>query len=124
MSKTITVRELKALLEGMDMLQGKTWVPNAQQWRKIRQKISQLEDEELVYVKELEEEEEYNAPQAPRPRAPMPTSAPPTSALDEAASTPAPTPLPNAARPHQTADGKTKTPDIDTSNGYNVSAFE
>lgn len=41
--KTITIQEFKAWLEGVEEMQGSTWAPDAQQWKRIRQKINQIE---------------------------------------------------------------------------------
>ena len=126
--KTLTVREFKSLLEGMDLLQGKSWTPNSTQWKIIRKKINMLEDEEVILFKDISDEVQVSrtseagqspvqhvrggdhttsAPSQPRPMIQ-------SSVLEEV-------PVPHA--PPKVKNGK--TPDIDTSkSGYVVSAFE
>lgn len=40
----VTVVELKSWLEGVEDMQGPAWVPNKEQWKKIRNKIQLLID--------------------------------------------------------------------------------
>lgn len=44
-----SVKEIKALLQGIDILHGGTeWCPDVQQWKRIRDKINQLKDEDPI----------------------------------------------------------------------------
>jgi hypothetical protein len=48
--KPLSIRELKAWLEGIDDIQGgrEKWTPDQNQWKRIREKIDQLPDESFV----------------------------------------------------------------------------
>lgn len=41
-----TVKEFKAWLEGIEQVQDKKWVPNAKQWKLIRDKINSISEVE------------------------------------------------------------------------------
>ena len=43
-SKTITVKEFRYWLEGVEEMQDSAWVPNPVQWRRIRDKINDIEE--------------------------------------------------------------------------------
>lgn len=48
--KIFTVKELKALLQGMDILHGtKSWSPDKDQWERIRSKIDSLSEGSEIY---------------------------------------------------------------------------
>ena len=44
MSKTISVKAFKSMVEGMDMIGGDDWSPSPEQWKKIREKIELLDE--------------------------------------------------------------------------------
>jgi hypothetical protein len=46
----ISLTEFKAWLQGIEEMQPADWAPNAEQWTKIKQKISSIEDEVDVEV--------------------------------------------------------------------------
>jgi hypothetical protein len=50
--KTITIKEIKFWLEGITEFQDDDWVPNAEQWRTVREKIMSLKEDssEVVYT--------------------------------------------------------------------------
>lgn len=118
----VTVSELKALLEGIEILQGDEFVPTGEQWARIREKIMLLEDSGKAPP--------TPAPQQAAPRVQMPNpalTAPATSTLTDPAQRVNPQPLnPNSPLANGgSPDQPFKTPNIDTSKtGYNPDAFE
>lgn len=49
MSKNnLTIDQFKAWLEGVEDMQGKDWVPDKEQWKKIRTKIKQLTENQTI----------------------------------------------------------------------------
>ena len=70
----VTVSHLKAWIEGIEEFQEAGWVPNAAQWKKIREKIDQLVETEP-------EEEQEDMPSVVRPnpaRVVNPSAIPPS----------------------------------------------
>ena len=43
-NEAISVKAFKSMIEGMDMVSGDDWTPTAEQWKRIRAKIEQLEE--------------------------------------------------------------------------------
>lgn len=122
-----SLKEFKAWLQGVEELQPDGWAPNAEQWKLIRNKIDGIVEEKPA------------APQPQRsltqPTQPMPShnqaqanpvvqtalpQPPPVGGLPpvEVEMTPAARKLLNPG-----ADGKTQTPDMDTSDGNVTSPF-
>lgn len=67
----LTLDMFKAWLQGVEEMQGPDWTPSPEQWRKIREKLEQIEEEESVVVA---------APQTqPAPYFSMPQMPPPQS---------------------------------------------
>lgn len=87
----------KAWLEGVEEMQGEDWTPNAEQWRRIREKLMAIEDTPTTREVNLPSPAFYQNPVPQATSAFMPPLHP----------QPAPGPTPSQ-----------KTPDIDSSNGY------
>lgn len=47
-AKSITIKEFKMWLQGVEEMQDTGWTPNATQWQRIRDKISQIAEEQVV----------------------------------------------------------------------------
>lgn len=93
-----TLALFKAWLSGIEEMQGEDWTPNATQWKRIKDK--------LMLIEENAAPEPAPAParhfmQAPQQFAPAPVQY-----------MPAPSSFDGGVQPSQ------KTPDIDSSNGY------
>ena len=158
--KIVTVRDFKSMVEGMDTVMGDDWVPDQQQWKRIREKIRMLENappppapapvqQRPVEVPQGSEESILaNFPQVPssipagdinsalppagpsafspenmpRPQAPMITgdAAPMVQGAVPGASIPLDQMTPEALQAAaEVAKGeKVKTPDIDSTDGY------
>ena len=103
----ISLSEFRSWLQGIEDMQDEGWSPDASQWIKIKQKISQIEEDS-----EVELEVVASTPTRPLSNPPsiMPTY--PGTAMNR--------PAPIMQQPPQQfgANGATKTPDIDSSNGY------
>lgn len=143
--KKVSVKEFKAMIHGMDLLGGDDWAPNAEQWKRIRAMIGNLEDEPaasaaaVTYQPPTHVAETLPAPRAqtnappsnnplendsPEFFAPAPPSSIPSGpvAMGQSSSGLAPARQPQPApKPQVNENGAIKTPDIDTSNGYNSS---
>lgn len=144
----ISVKEFKAMIHGMDLLGGDEWAPNIEQWKRIRTMISNLEDEPAVVVTgptsvpamSSAPTRPVSVPSVEQPTA-VPSShnplendnpgfmapAPPSSipsgpvTMGQSSSGLAPVPRPSPPKPRVDEKGTIKTPDIDTSDGYNSS---
>lgn len=98
---TISLAEFKAWLQGVEEMQDADWAPTLVQWRRIRAKFMLIEQSgpptrrHMTYA---EQPHQYGPAYAPEQQS-RPQPLPPglTSGLG----------------------GKTKTPDIDSTNGYN-----
>jgi hypothetical protein len=94
----ITLAEFKAWLSGVEEMQADDWAPTLVQWRRIRAKFMQIEED-----------------QAPQRRGPI-QSYPQQGYFPPADVPPSrPQPLPSSLA------STLKTPDIDSSNGYQSS---
>lgn len=128
--KTITVKEFKMWLEGVEEMQEEGWTPLPAQWARIRAKIASLSDADPAPT--------YTIPSGPIPRAPAPQfqgvgTSPgvrtETSAAPPMVNTSGATGLipsgPVARGPIATQAGTVpvKTPDIDTSAAPYQSGF-
>ena len=51
-TKAKTYSEFMAWLEGVESMQPEDWVPNAEQWKLIREMIGKLKIEERIITKE------------------------------------------------------------------------
>lgn len=140
--KTVTLAEFKAWLEGVEELQPDTWTPTAEQWKLIRNKINMIvADVEGRVIRSVGDAQAESAgtPSAPaRPgRNPIfdmlapnsPSSIPEGGEVIQASSL-----IPRQAHQvvieppggllnNRSADGKLRTPDIDTSNGQYSSSL-
>lgn len=92
----------KAWLSGIEEMQGEDWTPNAEQWKRIKEKLMAIEEAPTTAPAP-----EYTPPRqyAPAPYIPQP------SAFEQPQRLPAP-PQPFGHQP------SARTPDIDSSNGY------
>ena len=147
-AKTISIKEFKMWLEGVEEMQEENWTPDARQWKRIREKIEQIE--------EVTASAPMWAPPGHRPRGtadesslppgmelvfPPMNGAPPSttggttqpvpSALNVGPAQPTGQPVRRASTASgmpvtlSTGDSKTpvKTPDVDTSKGNYDSQF-
>lgn len=123
--ENISLSDFRSWLQGVEDMQADDWVPNSIQWKKIRQKINQIEEVEIP----SRVAPQYTAPQqfvpppsypVPRPMAEMPVMVPPgPSALEVPGGPRVSTFVP----PQIPRLDNTKTPDIDTSNGQYTTNF-
>lgn len=117
--KTISVREFRMWLQGVEEMQDDDWTPSPQQWKRIRDKINNIDDTvpaaKPAPVAVQQPPLQYAPaaiPSGPVPRAPDPVIAGPSGL-----SFPQPRPQMNPLLAG--SGGQIKTPDIDTSaNGY------
>jgi len=150
--KPVSVREFKAMIAGIDIMGGEKFTPNAEQWKRIRDMIDRLEEEQPVPVP-VQTTQSYQPPAvAPAPPqqpaqpagapavanpnnplendnaefvVPAPSGGVPPGPVTRGASTSSLAPVaapPKAPPPMQgegTRENPVKTPDIDTSGGYN-----
>jgi len=127
----ITARELKAMIDGIELISGDNWAPDKQQWKNIRIQIARLRDEEVVstevYLENYEDDEvEIHHPPQHRELVIPSSSMQPDhqQPVQQFVPTRPTTPLAPAAPKLQiAADGSIKTPNIDSSEGYQ-SGFE
>ena len=141
--KEYTLTEFKAWLEGIEEMQPANWAPTEAQWKTIREKLMNIVEEvvEVEVPAAVQPQQVVRPagppmvrqapPTAPAP-APIPMNPPPT-ALPESSALPAqPEMTPAAAAALQgnlpsemvpDAAGKTRTSNIDTSDGNYESSF-
>jgi len=117
-TKTLTIRDFKVMIEGMDMVLGEDWYPTEAQWKRIRAKIDLLIDTSerpITNTRIMSPQSNVVIPEgsvdnilAGFPQVPVPN-------VDVD-----PTPPPPVSSLTQLADGSkgVKTPDIDTTGGY------
>jgi hypothetical protein len=107
---TISLKDFKSWLQGVEDMQEDDWIPNAVQWKKIRSKINLLDDAQQAPYRQ-NNSPVVNTPQYMSPM-PMPIPMPsPSQGFSSAFDTYIPPP----AGPSILASPK--TPDIDTSDG-------
>lgn len=147
-TKPISVKEFRMWLQGVEEMQADNWVPNSQQWKRIRAKIDQIEGTETYPATYAARPVPYG-PAAPTGGEPLPPGMelvfPPRDGSAPAASgSPTPTPSglnvptpPSQPAPRATATPSgmpvtlatgspnvpVKTPDVDTSKGNYNSQF-
>lgn len=101
----ITLSEFKAWLSGVEEMQDDDWAPTLTQWRRIRAKFFDIKQDTAAVTQRppaMRGQQPYQQPQyVPSERPSMPQ--PPPPGLDNGQS------------------GRAKTPDIDSSNGYQSS---
>jgi hypothetical protein len=126
--KVISIQEFKAWLEGVEEMQGSTWIPDAKQWKRIRQKINQIHET-------IDSQQQYSSLPTTNmsgvgeniviPKIPSSFE---RSRISNLPPTPSSTIIPahNSLQRNLSPDGseKVKTPDIDTSKSEYVSSFE
>lgn len=121
-NKKISLKEFRAWLEGVEELQPKDWSPSSEQWKLIRDKIKYINDAETELLSQPVREV--------MPTVPMRSGLAPELHMDPTLPVPPP-PIggipsgdvvmsPEAKRLLQNSGqmSPTKTPDIDSSNGY------
>ncbi len=111
--KKLTLNEFRAWLSGVEEMQADDWTPNASQWKTIRSKIEEVIDVPVQQQRQRFVEDGYEE----RPPAPVRPSGPSAFAGS-------PTMAPSGPAPIPGADGKIKTPNIDTSKTAYVSSLE
>ena len=109
----ISLLEFRAWLQGIEEMQGDTWAPNTEQWKKIKAKIADIVEEE---VETSPVPARNTGPQVWRSGEPQAWG----GGIAPASPTAPPIPAPRIASPISNTN-PTKTPDIDSSNGYNSS---
>lgn len=125
----ISLRDFKQWLSGVEDMQGDGWIPDAYQWKKIREKLETIE--EVDYVDVEQDMHESTIPTLTNPIYPAsslefaPQQVPTTPVKPQSSSTPAPiTGAPSTHRLMATEEGQhTVTPNIDTSSGTYRSSF-
>lgn len=132
--KKISLTEFRAWLEGVEELQPEEWHPDSDQWKLIRQKIDNIVEEKKTVERVVEQHPRYS-PEPPRAPTPAPVSLPPSSfgPPDGGQFQPPPVEMTEAAKAALNggvpkgmvpdADGKLKTPNIDTTDGDYNSGF-
>ena len=120
---SITIKEFRMWLEGVEEMQEEGWVPDAKQWARIRTKINSIEDAPLPKRTEAQvpQYNTYNPNEvAPSGYIPEPFQIPTTVLANPASGG-----LPGMGNAPAFPGGlvTTKTPDIDTSVGGYVSKF-
>lgn len=115
--KTISVREFRMWLQGVEEMQDDDWTPSPQQWKRIRDKINNIDGNAATVTKPTPAPQpplqyaQAAIPTGPIPRVPEPTLAGPSSMAFP--QHPQLNPLLAGS------GGQVKTPDIDTSaKGY------
>jgi hypothetical protein len=122
--KTITVREFRYWLQGVEEMQDEHWTPTSSQWAKIREKIDSITDVEPQSAPTpTPAPVRYAAPAMVPPMVQPPTTQPPTGPVSLAGpSSLAIPPRPTMSSNPLLAQGNSipvRTPDIDTSGkGY------
>ena len=107
----LTIHDFKVMIEGMDMVLGDDWYPTEVQWKRIRKKLDQI-------IVNVERPAPYNVA---LPGAPVDSSILSTfPQVPVAADVPIGEAPPTFQRETTLSDGSAgvKTPDIDTSGGY------
>lgn len=126
-----TLSEFKAWLEGVEELQPDNWAPNHDQWQLIRGRINGIVEPVPEVVKAPAPQQPVN-PMAPRPQPvnpayaapPVPSSVPSGPVVKTHDGT-AYAPAPQESAPQMTTGdgGRSKTPNIDTTDGSYESSF-
>lgn len=116
---TITIKEFRMWLQGVEEMQDSAWVPNPVQWKRIREKIDTIEEESQNIVPQFV----HNMPFIP----PVQQAALPPEMVYHAATSSIPpsssmTVVPTPAIPSGCLNGG-RTPNIDTTNGKYDSNF-
>jgi len=100
-----TLALFKAWLSGIEEMQGEDWVPNAEQWKRIKEKLFEIEEAPVVEATPARPAAQAYVPQyAP---APMPSAFEPAPRMQ---------PMNQMGQPF--TQPSQRTPDIDSSNGY------
>lgn len=131
-NEPMTLNEFKAWLGGLEEALGEEWVPNKDQWCRIKGKLETLIETPIIQYSN-------NAVQSPPVRQPITGYGSPIPAqipmvATQATVNSAPLPTSNLGKPPKTTTGKKppmlkkdgetiQTGDIDTSNGSYESAF-
>lgn len=137
----MTVSEFKSWLRGICDILGEDWVPNAQQWKRIREKIDCLQEcSSVVYTQkpmqtqtvtvvndQPQGQQLHQAQAAPtpvRPAGPSSLNSPPSPPQSRVVSSPGGVPvLVGPMATNNTLNNPVKTPSIDTTNGRYDSPF-
>ena len=113
-TKKISVKEFVAWLGGVEEMQPDGWAPSTEQWQVIREKINTIDSKDVIKVPIAAPPSPQAAITYAQPVAQQPSSfAPPPAASNVVPAGPA-DPMMAAA----STGGPIKTPDIDSTNGY------
>ncbi len=134
--KPITVSEFKSWLQGIRDMLGQDWVPTAEQWKRICEKIDMLKDTPqqavqpaVTYSRPITMEMSQPPISTPnalpaRPAGPSSLAAPPMMPqLPQMVSSPGGMPVLKGPFTADNPASPVKTPTIDTSNGKYDSSF-
>lgn len=128
---TITIKEFRMWLQGVEEMQDAAWVPNPTQWRRIREKIDTIVDAEPVAPavhQPTPQPVSYGYP-VPPTGIPLGNDIPVQAGPSGLAATPRLPPMPASPPPgglFATPEAPTmpvRTPNIDTTNGNYQSSF-
>lgn len=129
---TITIKEFRMWLQGVEEMQDAAWVPNPTQWRRIREKIDTIVDAEPVQqqapIQQAPQQVNYGYP-VPPTGIPLGNDIPVQAGPSGLAATPRLPPMPTSPPPgglFATPEAPTipvRTPNIDTTNGNYQSSF-
>lgn len=128
---TITIKEFRMWLQGVEEMQDAAWVPNPMQWRRIREKIDTIVDAEPVAPaghQPTPQPVSYGYP-VPPTGIPLGNDIPVQAGPSGLAVTPRLPPMPASPPPgglFATPEAPTipvRTPNIDTTNGNYQSSF-
>ena len=123
-TKKLTIKEFRMWLEGVEEMQEEGWTPNTVQWRRIRDKLNEIDDTPSGVLHRAAAPVS-NAQMIEPPRPPAP-SGPVQFAPPGIGGGVFPTPSAELAqRPFmpETTGMAVRTPNIDTTGGNYVSAF-
>ena len=134
--KTRTLGEFRAWLQGVEELQPTGWAPDATQWKLIRKSIDNIVEDEPRVVERTYSNEVRPAPYVPS-APPMPTHMAPPGSVTAPPVVPGSVPVDAVIEMSDEArkllggtpgmpgaPTKTKTPDVDSSDGSFASPFE
>jgi len=124
--KKLTIKEFKMWLQGVEEMQDENWIPTATQWKRIREKIDDINDQapaapaQPAPVMYAPPAPTYATPAGPTVLAPGGMGNPAGATAPSFAPAPPPAGVPLASGSEQIP---VKTPNIDTTNGQYRSAF-
>lgn len=130
----VTISEFKSWLRGIRDMLGDEWVPNADQWKRICEKIDSLQEhpntvpaqpqQTRVVVTSYDQTPPHSQTVPAHPAGPSSLNLPPSPPQPRVVSSPGGVPvLTGPIATNNTLNNPVKTPSIDTTNGKYDSAF-